>query len=82
MSILNNKPGAATTSVAAASTSAAVIALTGTVQDVGSVVANALYEVFSMPGRVLVLTPGNGISHAVFVAAAAKYGVTLYWIEM
>ena len=79
--ILNNKPGSATTSVASASTSAAVIALTGTVQDVGSIAANVLYEVFTVPGRVLVLAPGNGISHAVYVAATAKYGITLYWIE-
>lgn len=79
--ILNNKSGAATTSVASTSTSAAVIALTGTVQDVGSVAANVLYEMFTVPGRILVLTPGNGVSHAVYVAAAAKYGITLYWIE-
>jgi hypothetical protein len=80
--ILNNKPGSATTSVASASTSAATIVMTGTVQDVGSIAANVLYEVFTVPGRILVLAPGNGVSHAVYVGAAAKYGITLYWIEM
>ena len=82
LAALNNKPGAGISSVASVSTSASVITQTGTVQDVGTSGSNNLYELFTVPGRVLVLAPSNGMSHAVYVAATTKYGVTVYWIEM
>ena len=77
---LNNMPGASTSSVTSCTTSASVVTLAGNVQDVGSLVANGLYEAFEN-GRCTVLSPGNGIEHGVYAAATTKYGITIYWVE-
>lgn len=77
---LNNMPGSATSSITSCTTSAATVALAGNIQDVGSIAAAGLYEAFEN-GRCLVLSPGNGVEHGVYVNATSKYGITIYWVE-